>query len=202
MIVVGDGSSVVVVRPEGTGTKAVVRNLEASSRGGVARLSAAFAVSSLTAIPWFVGVSESYSTWAILTGLKMSAASDAHLLGATSFVVGHEGYEVDFWCTPSVLPLCGIALLWFAQQRPLAYLLTCVGFTVLSGMLIFGSTVLSIHLHQRGVDWVWAHYPGAILVYSSSLVGCLIFAEIRQGRMGRASAVAPEELMVAEACPE
>ncbi len=35
------------------------------------------------------------------------------------------------------------------------------------------NVVLSIVLHQRGVDWTWAHYPGLALIYAAVLLACL-----------------------------
>ena len=138
-------------------------------------------------VPWILGISEEVSAEVIAATLRVSGIQGVHFVAPAVFVVRDSAYEIEFWCTPSILPLCGIVLLWFARQRPLIYLLTSAGFTVLSGVLVFGNTVLSIHAHQRGVDWLWAHFPGAILVYSGLLLGCIAFAEFCQRAIERES---------------
>lgn len=133
--------------------------------------------------PSFLGVTEPACTRIIVVLLRVTGLEDIHPIRDVWFAVGKDIYEVDFWCTPSVLASCGIGLLWFARQDGSAYFWTCLAFVGLSVFLTLGSTVVSIHLDQAGVDWVWAHYPAAILAYSGSLIGCLIFAEIRQRRI-------------------
>ncbi len=149
----------------------------------LARLAVGFTTSSLVFVPWLLGSSEAYSARIIIFFLKVSGFVEVLTLDETLFVIGQKGYQIDFWCTPSVLPLCGIALLWFAQQRVWTYLATCIAFTISSALLIFASTVASIHLHQGGMDWTWAHYPGAILVYTGTLIWCGVFAEVRQRKL-------------------
>lgn len=151
----------------------------------IGRLFVAMALVCALLIPWALGLSEEWSTKAIVSGLRATGFDDCHLVAPVRFIAGHHGYEVDFWCTPSILPICGIALLWFARQRAWVYLLTCTVFTVSAALLVFGNTVVSAHLRERGVDWVWAHYPGAILVYGGLLLGCIAYAEVRQRAVRR-----------------
>lgn len=120
---------------------------------------------------------ESLMAIAIYGGLSMIGYDHLHFVNGTTLCVNHQVYVIEWFCTPVVLSLCSMTLLWFARQRPREYLVTCVVVVQIATILVLGGTIGSIWLHSRGVSWIVAHYPQAITVYTCCLVACVFFAE-------------------------
>lgn len=151
-----------------------------SKRRGRDRFYIALAVAATVLTPHMLGVSERLTARLLVVGLRAAGLKAVRQPTATQVESASGRYTVGPECTPTVLSLCGIAVLWFARQPPRQYLLTCLIFMAVATCVIIGSDVLSVCLHQRGMTWAWAHFPTAIVAYTISLGGCLAFAEIRQ----------------------
>lgn len=94
------------------------------------------------------------------------------LLPGRSFSVGGQAYEVDFWCTPAAL-WAGAALLLFFTRPTFAGFARGLALVLpLSAAAMVANVTLSIALHQHGIDWTWAHYPGLFLIYAAVLLYC------------------------------
>ena len=128
-------------------------------------------------------IGEFLSAFAIIKGLELLGIRPLHIMSSTSFALRHGGYEVDWSCTPIILSWCGIVLLWFARQKIYIYAFSCLVCCLFSAMLIYAATVCSIYFHERGLNWIWAHYPITILAYTASLLTCFFFSEFRQRRL-------------------
>ena len=94
--------------------------------------------------------------------LKILGLKDVEYEATACFYVGEQGYEVIWSCTPTVLSICGLSLLWFARQPVLRYCSTCLLFLLVVTILILVNLITSVRLHLSGMSWVTAHYPGAI----------------------------------------
>jgi len=53
--------------------------------------------------------------------LKILGLKHVRYEAPTCVYVGEQGYEIIWSCTPSVLSICGLSLLWFARQRVLRF---------------------------------------------------------------------------------
>jgi len=127
-----------------------------------------------------LGLDEVWFTRASIVGLSITGIGPVLVSSSTTYFAGSYHYEVEFWCTPTIMTLCGCALLWMGRQRAQAYFLSCIGLAVFSTILLVGNVIVSIHLREWGVDWIWAHYPGYVLVHIVSLWSCVAYVAKRQ----------------------
>jgi len=138
-------------------------------RGSMRRLAVALSVGVSILGLSLCHVPERLSAAVIVECLCAVGYSHLHFTTATSFCVDGYGYHVGWTCTPCVLLLCGIPLLWFRQQSALRYFVVCTVFCTCASLLIFIGVACSIVIHQCGVSWKWIHYPQLAVIYSGGL---------------------------------
>lgn len=109
---------------------------------------------------------------AFAAGVRTILGLPVLLVPPRYYFVGAGAYHVDFWCTPTVLWLGCTALLLAARPDTASFLRGLALMLPLSALAMVANVVLSIALHQRGVDWTWAHYPGLLLIYAAAFVYC------------------------------
>lgn len=109
---------------------------------------------------------------AFAAGVRAILGLPVALAPPSFYFVGASSYHVDFWCTPAVLWL-GAALLLLASRPDMrSYLRGLALILPLSAAAMVANVVLSIALHQNGVPWTWAHYPGLLLIYAAVFLYC------------------------------
>ena len=162
--------------------------VRATRKEGALRLFAFCLGGTLVLTPCMLGISDEYTAKAVFAGLKKTGIEHTHFVTRVVFAAGDQGhlYRTHFWCTPIALSLGGMTLLWFASQKPFGYFLTCLMFAGVATLLVLTNIIVSIHLHERGLPWTWAHYPGVILLYLGSLMCCLAFADFSRRRVAQA----------------
>lgn len=137
------------------------------------RWMAGLAVSGLVLGLAWTGLAQTWTTRLSLIALRASGLDGVRWLGPDLFAVGPQPYAVVLWCTPVVLSLCGLVLLGFTRRSAWTYLAESALLVLGAWALLTLNTVSSVHLHRMGLSWGWAHYPGLIAVYASTLGVCL-----------------------------
>jgi hypothetical protein len=99
------------------------------------------------------------------------------------FFVGHNEYEIGFWCTPLFLWAIAAFVLYRARHTSGRYLADCLAFALVTQLLIPLGIAVSIRLHTNGVSWFFAHYPVYVLNYATCIGTCLAYAgrRVRHG---------------------
>lgn len=117
------------------------------------------------------GLAREATLEASMAGLRATGAESVRRFDLEHFLVGSQPYHVSFGCTPVGISLCLILLLAFSRLAPRPFLAAALLSTALAGPLMAANTVFSVHLHQSGVPWFWAHYPTSLAVYALLLWG-------------------------------
>lgn len=109
---------------------------------------------------------------AFAAGVRTILQQPVTLVPPNYYFAGARWYHVDFWCTPTVLWLGAAALLLGTRRSSRTYWRQLALVLPLGALAMVANVVLSIALHQRGIDWTWAHYPGLLLIYAAVFFYC------------------------------
>ena len=130
-----------------------------------------------------------------VASLRASGLASARTAPPDLFVVGGQPYQITFGCTPVGISLCLLALLLCSRLPAGRWLGAALLATGLAGPLMVSNTVVSVHLHQRGLHWTWAHYPGSAAVYALLLAGTWALARALGPRGDRSGPVQRSRIM-------
>ena len=85
------------------------------------------------------------------------------------FVVEGRSFIVSFWCTPTVLWLGCLYLLWHTRRALPQYMIWAFGLMFAGAAAMAVNIVLSVRWYVEGISWGWAHRPGLVLIYTGFL---------------------------------